>query len=126
MISFHDMSFRYPEAEKAVLDRLNLDVPDGAFVLVVGPSGSGKSTFLRCLNGLVPHFSGGSVSGQVRVAGRDPVALGPRQMSDLVGFVGQDPEGQFVTEQVEDELAFAMENFGVSPLVMRKRIEEVL
>jgi energy-coupling factor transporter ATP-binding protein EcfA2 len=126
MISFRQVSYHYPEASRAALDGLSLEVPDGAFVLVIGPSGSGKSTFLRCLNGLVPHFSGGVISGQVWVNGRDPVALGPRGMSELVGFVNQDPEAQFVTEQVEDELAFAMENFGLPPLLMRKRIEEVL
>jgi energy-coupling factor transport system ATP-binding protein len=126
MISFRHVSYHYPEAGRAVLDGLSLDVPDGAFVLVIGPSGSGKSTFLRCLNGLVPHFSGGVIAGQIRVNGRDPVAMGPRGMSELVGFVNQDPEAQFVTEQVEDELAFAMENFGLPPLLMRKRIEEVL
>jgi energy-coupling factor transporter ATP-binding protein EcfA2 len=93
---------------------------------VMGPSGAGKSTLLRCLNGLVPHFYGGTISGEVRVDGRDPVTLGPRGMADIVGFVLQDPEAQFVVDRVEDELAFALENQGVPPLVMRKRVEEAL
>ncbi|MEJ2210320.1 MAG: ATP-binding cassette domain-containing protein, partial [Anaerolineae bacterium] len=84
------------------------------------------STFLRCLNGLVPHFYGGTIAGPVRVDGCDPVALGPRGMADLVGFVLQDPEAQFVVDRVEDELAFALENQGLDPLRMRKRVEEVL
>ena len=58
--------------------------------------------------------------------GRDPVALAPRGMADLVGFVFQDPEAQFVVDTVEDELAFAMENFALAPATMRKRVEEVL
>ena len=58
--------------------------------------------------------------------GRDPVALAPRGMADLVGFVFQDPEAQFVVDTVEDELAFAMENFALTPATMRKRVEEVL
>jgi energy-coupling factor transport system ATP-binding protein len=93
---------------------------------VIGPSGAGKSTLLRCLNGLVPHFYGGTITGRVAVDGRDPVALGPRGMADLVGFVLQDPEAQFVVDKVEDVLAFALENQGLAPIVMRKRVEETL
>jgi energy-coupling factor transport system ATP-binding protein len=126
MIHFDRLSYRYPGSETPVLRDLNLAVGEGEFVLVMGPSGSGKSTFLRCLNGLVPHFYGGTVEGRLHVDGRDPLALGPRGMADLVGFVLQDPEAQFVVDKVEDELAFAMENQGLDPIVMRKRVEEVL
>jgi energy-coupling factor transporter ATP-binding protein EcfA2 len=118
MIRFDGLTYRYPGTEQPVLHDLTLDVQDGEFLLVIGPSGAGKSTLLRCLNGLVPHFYG--------VAGRDPVALGPRGMAGTVGFVMQDPEAQFVVDNVEDELAFALENQGLDPIVMRKRIEEAL
>jgi energy-coupling factor transporter ATP-binding protein EcfA2 len=126
MISFRHLSYRYPGCETPVLRDLSLQIEEGEFLLVMGPSGAGKSTLLRCLNGLVPHFYGGTVSGEVCVDGRDPVALGPRGMADVVGFVLQDPEAQFVVDGVEDELAFALENQGVDPIVMRKRVEEVL
>ncbi len=78
------------------------------------------------MNGLVPHFYGGTLHGRLRIGDRDLVALGPRGMSDLVGFVFQNPEAQFVTQLVEDELAFAMENRNLSQTMMRRRIEEVL
>jgi energy-coupling factor transport system ATP-binding protein len=126
MIQFNHLTYRYPGAAPAVLENLSLEVGEGEFLLVMGPSGAGKSTLLRCLNGLVPHFYGGTISGEVRVDGRDPVALGPRGMADMVGFVLQDPEAQFVVDRVEDELAFALENQGYPPLVMRKRVEEAL
>jgi energy-coupling factor transport system ATP-binding protein len=126
MIHFDRLSYRYPGTEAWILRDVSLDVEEGEFLLVMGPSGAGKSTLLRCLNGLVPHFYGGQVAGTVRVDGRDPVALGPRGMADLVGFVLQDPEAQFVVDKVEDELAFALENQGVDPIVMRKRVEEAL
>ena len=126
MIRFDHVDYRYPGSVSPVLDDLSLEIQEGEFLLVMGPSGAGKSTFLRCLNGLVPHFYGGTIAGQVRVGGRDPVALGPRGMADLVGFVLQDPEAQFVVERVEDELAFALENQGLDPVRMRKRVEEVL
>jgi len=126
MIKFDRVTYRYPGAQAPVLQELLLDVEEGEFLLVMGPSGSGKSTLLRCLNGLVPHFYGGMIIGRVRVAGRDPVALGPRGMADAVGFVFQDPEAQFIVDKVEDEIAFALENVAMDPLLMRKRVEEVL
>jgi len=125
MIELLDVTYRYSNQELPALNSVSLNVSAGEFLLVVGPSGSGKSTLLRCLNGLVPHFHGGTIQGQVRVVDRDPVALGPRAMSDLVGFVFQDPESQFVTQRVEDELAFAMENHDVPQNTMRRRVEEV-
>jgi len=126
MIEFDRVTYRYPGAQAPVLQELSLIVEEGEFLLVIGPSGSGKSTLLRCLNGLVPHFYGGTINGRVRVAGRDPVALGPRGMADAVGFVFQDPEAQFIVDKVEDEIAFALENAAIDPLLMRKRVEEVL
>ncbi|MGD2205410.1 MAG: ATP-binding cassette domain-containing protein [Anaerolineae bacterium] len=126
MIQFDNLSYRYPDASAPILHDLTLAIKEGEFLLVIGPSGAGKSTLLRCLNGLVPHFYGGAITGSVRVAGRDPVELGPRGMADVVGFVLQDPEAQFVVDKVEDELAFALENQGLDPLVMRKRVEEAL
>jgi energy-coupling factor transporter ATP-binding protein EcfA2 len=126
MIQFKQLTYRYPGTESPILQDLSLQIEEGEFVLVMGPSGAGKSTFLRCLNGLVPHFYGGTVSGWLTIADRDPVAVGPRGMADVVGFVLQDPEAQFVVDKVEDELAFALENQGLEPLLMRKRVEEVL
>lgn len=126
MISFEQVSFSYPQAQKPLLEQVNLEIPEGSFCLVVGASGSGKSTLLRCINGLVPHFSGGRLSGNIRVDGLDPVRESPQVMSRHVGFVFQDPEAQFVVNQVEDEIAFALEHAAIPQQEMRIRVEEVL
>ncbi len=126
LISLNNITYTYPSAKQPALRNLSLDVEAGEFLLVTGVSGAGKSTLLRLFNGLVPHFYGGHLSGSVRVAGRDPIALGPGEMSDTVGLVFQDPEAQFVAEIVEDELAFALENAGLPMPLMRKRVEESL
>ncbi|MBD0292276.1 MAG: ATP-binding cassette domain-containing protein [Jiangellaceae bacterium] len=103
-----------------------LRIPEGELCLVVGETGSGKSTLLRAVNGLVPHFTGGTLAGRVLVAGRDTRLHPPRDLADVVGFVGQDPQAGFVADVVEDELAFGMEWLGLPPDVMRRRVEETL
>ncbi len=126
MIEFKNVSYSYPGNSTPVLRDLSLTISEGDFILVIGTSGAGKSTFLRCFNGLVPHFYGGDFGGQVRVMGHDPLREGPRGMARHVGFVLQNPEDQFVVETVEDELAFALENYALPQAAMRKRIEEAL
>ncbi|HHY58879.1 MAG TPA: energy-coupling factor ABC transporter ATP-binding protein [Chloroflexi bacterium] len=126
MIRLEHLTYTYPGAASPALSNISLDLPDGQLILLIGPSGAGKSTLLRCLNGLAPHFSGGAISGVVRVNGYDPVAATPRVLSQHVGFVFQDPEAQFVTDRVEDEIAFALENAAMAPAAMRVRVEETL
>ncbi|HWG73431.1 MAG TPA: ATP-binding cassette domain-containing protein [Acidimicrobiales bacterium] len=126
MINFDDVSFSYPAAPEPTLRDVALDVAEGELCVVIGRTGSGKSTLLRAVNGLVPHFSGGHLRGRVSVDGRSTRDHRPRDMADLVGFVGQDPAASFVTDVVEDELAYTMENLGVDPAAMRRRVEDTL
>jgi energy-coupling factor transporter ATP-binding protein EcfA2 len=126
IVTFSGLTYRYPEGDTPALRELTWVVTPGEFVSLTGPSGSGKSTLLRCLNGLTPHFSGGTFDGSVTVAGHDTRHYSPRVLARLTGFVFQDPEAQFVAGRVDDELAFGMEQLGVPTVTMRKRIEEVL
>ncbi|MFG2406977.1 ABC transporter ATP-binding protein [Streptomyces brevispora] len=126
MIRFDDVSVRYEGAERPTLSGVDLTVPEGELVLLVGPSGVGKSTLLGAVSGLVPHFTGGRLTGRVTVGGRDTRTHKPRELADLVGTVGQDPLSHFVTDTVEDELAYGMESLGLAPDVMRRRVEETL
>ncbi|SPF06050.1 ABC transporter ATP-binding protein [Streptomyces sp. MA5143a] len=126
MIRFEDVSVTYEGAAEPTVQGVDFEVPEGELVLLVGPSGVGKSTVLGAVNGLVPHFTGGTLRGRVTVAGRDTHTHRPRELADVVGVVGQDPLAHFVTDTVEDELAYGMESLGLAPDVMRRRVEETL
>jgi energy-coupling factor transport system ATP-binding protein len=126
MIEFHDVSVEYDASTGPVIAGADFVLDEGELTLVVGPTGSGKSTLLRCINGLVPHFSGGTLHGRVVVDGRDTRTHRPRDLADVVGFVLQDPVSSFVTDTVEEELAYGMEALGVDATAMRRRVEETL
>jgi energy-coupling factor transport system ATP-binding protein len=126
VIRFEDVSVTYEGAAEPSVRGVDLEVPEGELVLLVGPSGVGKSTVLGAVGGLVPHFTGGTLRGRVTVAGRDTRTHKPRDLADVVGTVGQDPLSHFVTDTVEEELAYGMESLGLPPQVMRRRVEETL
>lgn len=126
MIVFERVSLRYADADSDALHGVDLTVPAGEFCLVVGRTGAGKSTLLGTVSGHVPHFTGGRLTGRVTVAGRDTRDHLPRELADVVGVVAQSPIRGFVTDAVEDELAFAMESLGLPRPVMRRRVEETL
>jgi energy-coupling factor transport system ATP-binding protein len=126
IIEFESVTITYAGAERPALANVDLSIGEGELVLVIGQTGSGKTTLLRAINGLVPHFTGGTLAGNVRVAGRDTSTHHPRDLADVVGVVPQDPLSSFVTDTVEEELAYGMECLGVSPAIMRRRVEETL
>src|SRR5690625_1872812 len=126
MIRFTDVTITYPGAKSPTLREVDLEIEEGTFALVTGPTGSGKTTFLSAIPGLVPHFTGGHLAGEVRVDGRSTANNPPRDLADVVGYVSQDPRAGFVTDTVDAELAFAMEPLAIPADVMRKRVEETL
>ena len=126
MIRFDQVTITYPGSPAPALSDVELTIDEGEMCLVVGATGSGKSTLLRAVNGLVPHFTGGTLSGTVAVDGRTTTKNKPRDLADVVGMVLQDPTSGFVADTVEDELAFGMEWLGLAPAVMRRRVEETL
>lgn len=126
MIKLTSVSFTYPGADRHTLRQIDLAVEAGSLALLIGPTGSGKTTLLATLNGLVPRFSGGLLTGSVIVDGYDTSEHDIRSMATKVGMVRQSPERGFVTETVEEELAYSMEQVGIEPSVMRRRVEETL
>ncbi len=126
MIRFEDVTITYPGQTQPVLRDVNLHIPEGELVLAVGRTGSGKTTLLKAINGLVPHFTGGTLHGQVTIHGMSTATHHPRDLAHLVGVVPQDPMSGFVADTVEEELAYGMECLGLVPDVMRRRVEETL
>lgn len=126
MICLDRVTFRYHDAPDAVISDVTLAIPEGELCLVVGETGSGKSTLLQLVNGLAPHFTGGNLSGTVTVGGLDTRTNPPRDLAGIVGVVGQDPLSGFVTDRVDDELAYSMEQLGIPAPIMRQRVEEVI
>jgi energy-coupling factor transport system ATP-binding protein len=126
LIDIEDLSFRYADSKKASLSDVSLSINDSEFVLIAGPSGCGKSTLCRCINGLIPWFYGGEITGSVKVQDRDVFTTPTKEMAKVVGTVFQDPENQLVANSVEREIAFGMENMGFPRKLMAKRIEEVM
>lgn len=126
MIEFDQVSFRYSDQQPWVLREANFTIDEGELVVVTGPTGAGKSTVLQAVNGLVPHFTGGELAGEVRISGRSTRDHPPRELAELIGRVGQDPAAGFVTDVVEAELAYSMEQLAVPAAAMRTRVEEVL
>jgi energy-coupling factor transport system ATP-binding protein len=126
VIHFDRVGVTYDGSTSPVLRGVSLRIEEGELCLAIGHTGSGKSTLLGAINGLVPHFTGGTLTGRVVVGGRDTAHHKPRELADVVGVVGQDPLAGFVTDTVEEELAYTMEQLAVAPAAMRARLEETL
>lgn len=125
MIALRDVSFGYAGTERPALSRVNLDFLPGEFSLVCGATGSGKSTLLRILNGLAPHFTGGSLSGSLVIDGIEVTGSKPHELAELVGFVNQQPESSFVSDTVKQELVYGMEQLGFSRDKMSDSLKQV-
>ena len=119
------LSYAYPHASSSALADISLEVAPGEFALLAGRSASGKSTLLKAACGLVPHFHGGEIEGEVRVADLDAIAAGPGELAAAVGYVAQDPETQVVSTTVAAEIELPLEMRGDEPADRARAVEEV-
>jgi energy-coupling factor transporter ATP-binding protein EcfA2 len=125
VLRIEGLGYRYPEARADSLSGVDLQVEPGEFVVLAGRSGSGKSTLLRAACGLVPHFHGGAIQGEIEVTGLDTRDHGPAELAARVGFVSQDPETQAVSTSVAAEIGLPLELRGAAPAARARAVEEV-
>ncbi len=125
IIDFENVTFKYRSQKEPTLKDINLKIYPGEKILIAGQSGSGKSTLAHCLNALIPCSIAGDMSGILRVDGKEPAKLGVFGMSQIVGTVLQDTDGQFIALTVAEDLAFAMENDNVPQAEMFEKVDQV-
>lgn len=125
MIEIRELSFKYKRGANYSLKGINLNIKKGECILLCGRSGCGKSTLLKLMNGIIPEFYDGDISGSVMVNGMNTFTTPIYKLSKNVGLVFQNPKTQFYTTNTTDEIAFGLENYGIEREVINKRIEEV-
>jgi len=124
-LAVEGLGYSYPHAARPALEGVSLEVAPGEFVLLAGRSASGKSTLLKAACGLVPHFHGGEIEGEVRVGELDAIASGPGELAAAVGYLAQDPETQVVSTTVVAEIELPLEMRGDEPADRARAVEEV-
>lgn len=126
VIDIRGLTYFYPGVNRHALSALNISVEKGEFVVLTGPSGCGKTTLCRCLNGLIPHFYGGELKGSIEVAGLDVKEHPISVLAQHVGLVFQNPENQLFALSVEKDVAFGLENLGLSREEIQSRVDWAL
>ncbi len=124
IIEFKDFSFQYRVQAEPTVKNINLSIYEGEKVLIVGPSGSGKSTLSHCINGLIPFFYDGKITGQLNINGKDATKMNIFELSKVVGTVLQDPDSQFIGLTVGEDIAFKLENYCVSQDEMIDKVDK--
>lgn len=118
-----DVSFRYEGRTATSLQEVSCTVRAGEFVVLTGPSGCGKTTLIRCLNGLIPHFFPGELTGTDELFGHNARKLAPWEVGQRCASIFQDPRSQFFTTNSSCEAAFACENYGVPHDEIVRRVD---
>ena len=125
-IQVSNLTFTYESAKTPVLNNISLDIQPGEFIIVTGPSGSGKSTLARCLTGFIPNEYPGHFYGTITIEGFDTQTHAIRHLARLISLIQQDPDSQLVTLQVQNEVAFGLENFQTTPDTIQPKIHKAL
>ena len=125
-ISIENLTFRYRDRNDQALKGISLQVEPGELLLVAGASGCGKTTFIRCINGLIPRSYKGALSGKILLHGQEISGMSLARISQIVGTVLQDPERQILGTRVGSEVAFGLENLGLTREEILTRVDAAL
>lgn len=125
-IQLSNVTFQYEFGDRPVLNGIDLSIDKGEYVVITGKTGSGKSTLSHCFNGLIPSAVDGTFTGEVLIDGQNTKLVSLSTLSKQIGIVFQNPESQLVGLSVEEDLLFALENFGYSTSLIKERIEWAL
>lgn len=126
MIEIKDVSFSYKQQKKEQLSHVSLTIQKGEFILLCGKSGCGKTTMTKLINGLIPHFIEGELSGNIFLEGQDTRKLQTFKIAEQVGSIFQNPKTQFFNLDTDSELAFGLENMGTPQQKIRDRVNAVV
>lgn len=124
MIEFKNVSFSYPDSADGGLRDITLTIPDGQCVLLCGRSGCGKTTLTRLINGLIPQFFAGELTGQVLLDGENIFDLPMYRIAEKVGSVFQNPRTQFFNVDTDSEIAFGIENEARPQEELKRRVTQ--
>lgn len=124
MIQFENVSFTYAGNAGDGLNNINLTITDGECILLCGRSGCGKTTFTRMVNGLIPYFYPGELSGRVLVNGMEISETSMYEIASKVGSVFQNPRTQFFNTDTDSEIAFGIENAALPTVELHRRVEQ--
>ena len=125
ILQAEEVAYRYPQNDRGLLST-SLNIHGGESVFIAGPSGCGKSTLARCLAGLIPHLYRGRLTGEVWLDGLRTTEAPLWKLTERAGLVFQNPAAQMLALSVEEEIVFGLENLGLSPAVIRERLETIL
>lgn len=126
VIETKNLTYTYAGRTEPSIQDVSITIEKGEFVVLTGPSGCGKTTLCRCLNGLVPHFYGGKLEGELVAAGLKVTEHPISELALHVGLVFQNPENQLFALSVEKDVAFGLENIGMPRDEIRKRVDWAL
>ncbi|MCL2179821.1 MAG: energy-coupling factor ABC transporter ATP-binding protein [Treponema sp.] len=126
IVRFENVSFKYPRSGGYALSNINFSVVKGEFLAVMGENGAGKTTFCKLINGIIPHLSGGILSGNIFVDGIRTDESSVPHLASIAGIVLDDPDAQLFTSTVYDEAAFGLENILLPPQEIKQRVEFAL
>jgi energy-coupling factor transporter ATP-binding protein EcfA2 len=124
-VSTQDLGWKYSGRNNFAIEHVNLEIEANTFTSIVGPNEHGKTTLVSCIKGLIPSSFNGVWRGSVEIFGKDTRKMSAQALADEIGFVFADPEAQFTSMTVEEELVFGLENIGLPLTEIKDRLDWV-